>query len=184
MKAKDAAGNISSASTSVNVTTNASGGGGAGSVIQEYWTGVSGTSVSSIPTGTAPSGTNVLTSLEGATNWADNYGDRIRGYITPATSGTYTFYIASDDTSQLWLSTNNSPSNTSMIASVYEYTGVREWNKHSSQQSASITLTAGQPYYFEILHKDGGGGDNLAVGWTGPGISTITVIGSGYLSQY
>ncbi|SDX07038.1 fibronectin type III domain-containing protein [Paenibacillus sp. CF384] len=184
VKAKDAAGNVSAASTSISVTTNASGGGGAGSVIQEYWTGVSGTSVSSIPTGTAPSGTTVLTSLEGATNWADNYGDRIRGYIMPATSGTYTFYIASDDASQLLLSTNNSPSNGTVIASVYEYTGVREWNKNSSQQSASITLTAGQPYYFEILHKDGGGGDNLAVGWTGPGISSITVIGSGYLSQY
>ncbi|MFD0672790.1 fibronectin type III domain-containing protein [Cohnella sp. GCM10027633] len=185
VKAKDAAGNLSAASGSLSVTTDSgSTGGGAGSVIREYWTGISGTSVGDIPTGTSPSGTATLTSLEGPTNWADNYGDRIRGYITPTTSGTYTFYIAADDASQLWLSTNNSPSNKAQIASTYEYTGVREWNKHTTQQSGAITLTAGQPYYFEILHKEGGGGDNLAVGWTGPGISTITVIGGSYLSQY
>ncbi|MFC5528204.1 fibronectin type III domain-containing protein [Cohnella yongneupensis] len=185
VKAKDATGNLSAASGSISVTTDSgSTGGGAGSVVREYWTGVSGTAVADIPTGTSPSGTQTLTSLEGPTNWSDNYGDRIRGYLTPTTSGTYTFYIAADDASQLWLSTNNSTANKAMIASTYEYTGVREWNKHTTQQSVAITLTAGQPYYFEILHKEGGGGDNLAVGWTGPGISTITVIGGAYLSQY
>ncbi|WP_231891406.1 fibronectin type III domain-containing protein [Paenibacillus swuensis] len=183
VKAKDAANNVSSASNALNVTTNASGG-GTGSVTREYWTGIAGTSVSSIPTGTTPSGTSTLTTLEGPTNWADNYGARIRGYITPTTTGSYTFYISGDDENQLFLSTNNSPSNKSMIANVYEYTGVREWNKHSSQQSAAVTLTAGQSYYFEVLHKEGAGGDNLAVGWTGPGISTITVIGSSNLSAY
>ncbi|WP_181909428.1 PA14 domain-containing protein [Paenibacillus taihuensis] len=165
-------------------TAGSGGSGGSGSVVWEYWTSISGTAVSSIPTGTTPTGTATLTSLEGPTNYGDNYGDRIRGYITPTTSGAYTFYIASDDASQLWLSTNNSPSNKTMIASVYECTGVREWNKNASQQSVSITLTAGVPYYFEVLHKDGGGGDNLAVGWTGPGISTITVIGASNISQY
>ncbi|SFI31080.1 Chitodextrinase [Paenibacillus sp. UNC496MF] len=183
VKAKDAAGNVSAASNALNVTTNASSG-GSGTVTREYWTGISGSSVTTIPTGTTPSGTETLTSLEGPTNWADNYGDRIRGYITPPTTGTYTFYIAGDDESQFYLSTNNSPSNKALVAYEYEYAGVREWNKHTTQQSAAITLTAGQPYYFEILHKEGGGGDNLAVGWTGPGISTITVIGGSYLSAY
>ncbi|WP_235949567.1 fibronectin type III domain-containing protein [Paenibacillus glycinis] len=183
VKAKDAAGNASAASSALAVTTNASGG-GSGSVTQEYWTGISGTSVTSIPTGTTPSGTAALTSLEEPTNWGDNYGTRIRGYITPTASGSYTFYIAGDDECQLYLSTNNSPSNKAMIANVYEYAGVREWNKSTTQQSGAVTLTAGQPYYFEVLHKEGGGGDNLAVGWTGPGISSITVIGGSYLSSY
>jgi hypothetical protein len=30
---------------------------------------------------------------------------------------------------------------------------------------------AGQMYYIEALHKEGAGGDNLAVAWQGPGIS-------------
>ena len=32
--------------------------------------------------------------------------------------------------------------------------------------------------------KEGSGGDNLAIGWTGPGISTITVIGSANLDRF
>ncbi len=38
------------------------------------------------------------------------------------------------------------------------------------QQSAAITLKGGRKYYIEALHKDGGGGDNLAVAWAGPGV--------------
>jgi len=183
VKAKDAANNVSAASNAVTVTTDASGG-GSGSVVREYWTGISGTNVSSIPTGSAPSGTSTLTSLQGPTNWGDNYGTRIRGYITPAVSGSYTFYISGDDESQLWLSTNNNPANKSMIANVYEWTDPLQWNKQSTQQSSAISLTAGQSYYFEILHKEGAGGDHFAVGWTGPGISTITVVSGSYLSAY
>jgi chitodextrinase len=183
VKAKDAANNVSAASNAVTVTTNASGG-GSGSVVREYWTGISGTSISSSPTGAAPSGTGTLTSLQGPTNWNDNYGARIRGYITPAVSGSYTFYISGDDESQLWLSTNNNPANKSMVANVYEWTDPLQWTKHATQQSSAVSLSAGQAYYFEILHKEGAGGDHVAVGWTGPGISAITVVSGSYLSAY
>ena len=33
-------------------------------------------------------------------------------------------------------------------------------------------MTGGQRYYVEALQKEGGGGDNLAVGWAKPGEST------------
>nr|WP_309118661.1 fibronectin type III domain-containing protein [Paenibacillus sp.] len=183
VKAKDAANNVSAASNAVTVTTDASSGGG-GSVVREYWTGIGGSGVSSIPLGSAPTGTDTLTSLQGPTNWNDNYGTRIRGYITPATSGSYTFYISGDDESQFWLSANDNPANKTMIANVHEYTDPLQWNKFPNQQSGAISLTGGQAYYFEILHKEGGGGDNLAVGWTGPGISSIAVISGSYLSAY
>ena len=60
------------------------------------------------------------------------------------------------------------------IASVPDWTNSREWNKYPTQKSAGppITLTAGQRYYVEALQKEGGGGDNLAVGWAKPGEST------------
>ena len=38
------------------------------------------------------------------------------------------------------------------------------------------SLVAGQKYYIEALVKEGGGGDHLSIGWTGPGFSEITVI--------
>jgi len=41
----------------------------------------------------------------------DNYGDSLSGWITPAVSGEYYFFLASDDASQLWLSTDSNPAN-------------------------------------------------------------------------
>lgn len=155
-----------------------------GFVIREVWTGISGKSTALIPVSTAPSSTNTLTSLEGPTNVGGNYGTRIRGYIVPPSSGTYTFYIASDDNSKLFLSSNDNPNNASIIAQVNSWTSSREWGKFPSQQSSGISLTACQPYYFEVLQKEEGGGDNLAVGWTGPGFGSITVIDGDYLSPF
>ena len=84
----------------------------------------------------------------------------------------------------MWLSTNSLTTNTSRIAYINGWTNSREWNKYGSQTSTARTLTAGQSYYFSVLHKEGNGGDYLAVGWTGPGISTISVIGGSNIAPY
>jgi hypothetical protein len=153
-------------------------------VVRELWSNVTGTTVAAIPVNTTPTSTSQLTSLEGPTNAADNYGARIRGYITPAASGSYTFYIASDDNAQLFLSTSDNPANKVKIAEVTDWTNSREWTKQPTQTSTARSLTAGTRYYVEVLHKEGNGGDNLAVAWTGPGISAITVISGNVLSPY
>ncbi|MFD0672435.1 PA14 domain-containing protein [Cohnella sp. GCM10027633] len=186
VRAKDAAGNVSTASSALSVTTSASsgGGGGTGSIVREYWTGVGGDSIANIPVGTTPTGTQTLTSLEGPSNWGNGYADRIRGYITPTVNGAYTFYLASDNAGELWLSTDVNPANKTRIAYVNTYTGYRQWTVSSAQQSAAINLVAGQSYYVEVLHKEDASADHLSVGWTGPGISTITVVAGSYLSPY
>jgi len=59
---------------------------------------------------------------------------------------------------------------------------VRAWNSYPSQRSAVIPLVAGHSYYLETLHKEGNGGDNLAVGWMGPApLNTTNVIAAAYL---
>ncbi len=63
------------------------------------------------------------------------------------------------------------------------YTAPRQWNKYPTQQSIAITLQAGKKYYIEALHKEGGGGDNLAVAWQIPG-GAQSVIAGQYLSVY
>ena len=144
-----------------------------GLISREVWTGISATFVANIPVGTPPNTTDTLPSFEAPTNWADNYGTRLRGYITAPVTGSYTFWIASDDKSELWLSTDDSPVNKVKIASVPDWTDSRQWDKFSSQKSAApISLTAGQRYYVEALQKEGDGGDNLAVGWAKPGQAT------------
>src|SRR6266478_8996056 len=145
-------------------------------LLREYWLNIPGALVSDLTSNTNfpdhPSGSNQLSTFEAPINWADTYGTRIRGYITPAISGAYIFWISSDDASQLWLSTNDDPDNKVLIVSVPGWTNSREWTKYPSQQSASIVLVSGQQYYVEALHKENYGGDNVAAGWAKPGDPT------------
>jgi arabinogalactan endo-1,4-beta-galactosidase len=156
-------------------------------VLFEWWTGIKGTSVSDLTSNkkypSKPSGYGLLTSIEGQTNWKNNYGSRIRGHLLPPVSGDYTFWIASDANSELWLSTDANPANKTRIAYVSGGTDPNEWTKYAEQQSSAISLTAGQDYYIEVLHKVGDGNDNLAVAWEGPGLSQQIINGT-YLSPY
>ena len=129
-----------------------------------------------------PTGKEVVTNFEGPTNFGDNYGQRFRGYLCAPYTGFYTFWIASDDQSELYLSGNANPAGRSQIAYVSSYTNSYQWEKESNQRSGQIKLERGQEYYIEALHRDGGGGDHLAVAWAGPGLSTAaTVIEFKYL---
>lgn len=143
--------------------------------LREYWMNISGNSVTDLTSDPnypySPDGSAYLRSFETPINWADDYGTRVRGYIQPPSNGDYIFWIASDNQSQLWLSTSLDPADISLIASVPDWTRPREWNKYSSQLSPAIPLVAGQKYYIEALHKEGAGGDNLAVAWQGPGMN-------------
>jgi len=158
------------------------GSGGTGTVLREYWLNVTGTTVASLTSNanypTSPTGSEPLTALEGATNVADNYGARVRGYVHPLITGAYTFWLASDDAGDLLLSTSDSPANAVRIAYVTEWTNPREWGKSTTQKSASINLTAGQKYYIEVLQKEATGGDHFAVSWQGPGISQAVIAGN------
>ena len=114
----------------------------------------------------------------GGSDWANNYGDRLFGWLKPDQTGDYTFWIAGDDASQLWLSTDGSPTNAKMIAQVTGWTNALDWDGTTgsttvaSLKSATIKLEAGKKYYIMTLHKEGGGGDSVGVAWQGPGIAT------------
>jgi len=142
---------------------------GTGKIRQEVWTGVSGTLISSIPVNSVPNSTTDLTIFEGPANIGDNYGRRIRGYVCAPVSGNYTFWISSNDKSELWLSTDENPGNKKLVASVSQYTDPRQWTKYASQQSLAISLVANRKYYIEALQKEGTGSDHIAVGWQLPG---------------
>lgn len=139
-----------------------------GHIKREVWADVPGTSVSSIPLSSPPTSTSNLTQLEAPSNTGSNYGARIRGFVCAPTSGDYTFWISSDDNSELWLSIDNNPANKAKIASVTGYTAVRQWTKYATQRSSPISLTAGREYYIEVLHKEASGVDHVSVGWQLP----------------
>ncbi len=158
-----------------------------GTILCEYWDGVSGTAVSDLTSSSDypdnPSRTESLTSIEIPVDQGDSYGTRIRGYIHPTASGSYTFWLAGDDNCELYLSTDANAANITRIAYHEGWTNSQEFDKYATQQSAAVDLVAGQQYYIEALQKEGNGGDNLAVAWEGPGI-TQSVIGSSYISPF
>jgi hypothetical protein len=115
-----------------------------------------------------PSATVLLTSMEAPTNYSNSFGARIAGFICAPATGSYTFWVAADDNTELWLSTDNEPVNKQKIAYHTSWTNPRQWNKFVTQKSVPVYLTQGQSYYIEALMKDGNGPDNLAVGWLKP----------------
>ncbi len=144
----------------------------AGTILREWWTGVGGGKVESLRGHAGfpdkPSGQSLEKIFEAPSDFANEYGTLMRGYVHPPATGDYVFWIAGDDNCELWISTDENPANKRLIASVPDYTEPREWTKTPQQQSKPVALSAGRRYYVEALQKDGSGGDSLAVGWQLP----------------
>lgn len=136
-------------------------------VTREVWLGVAGTNVADIPVNLPPSNIEAWGVLEGVTDFGDNYGERIRGYLTAPATGNYYFWIAGSDAAELWVSNDSEPCNKVRRSWVTPGgTGSQQWNLQPKQRSPWLALVAGQRYYIEILHKAGvGPGDNWSVGW-------------------
>jgi hypothetical protein len=143
-------------------------------IAREVFTNIAGSAVINLTTNakfvaSAPDVTGTLTNLfEAPANFGDNYGQRMRGYFIPPQTGPHVFWIASADSSELWLSSDANPSNKVRVALLSGSTGSRNWTNNVSQQSSNITLVAGAAYYIEALHKEGTGSDHVAVGVTLP----------------
>jgi len=112
--------------------------------------------------------------------YGDNYGSRLRAYLIAPETGLYTFRIASDDNSRLFVSTDTNPANVVSIAGVPNWTPYRNFTTFNedgdadpfNDQYGTITLTAGQSYYIEAIMTEGGGGDHLTVQWALPSAPT------------
>jgi hypothetical protein len=115
----------------------------------------------------------------------DYFGARARAYLTPPETGDYTFWVASDDDSELWLSTDANAVSAVKIAGVEGWTGYQTWTKYASQKSATVSLVAGEKYYIEMLFSDGTGGGHGSVAWAGPGVGdTPTVLTGSVLTPF
>lgn len=155
-------------------------GGIPGYLMREVWYGLGGGHINDLI------GTNkflqpadlveAMPTSEAPSNHAENYGQRIRGRVVAPVAGHYRFWIAGDDASELWLSSDARKFNKRRIAWLkrdgifdelvdFGWTGPREWDRYLTQRSESIYLEAGQEYFIEILHKEDGGADHLAVAW-------------------
>lgn len=145
-------------------------------ILREYYPNIPGGSVADLLAHPSypdnPASRNVVTDyFDAPVNIADEYGQRMHGYLVAPQTGEYIFWIASDDNSNLYLNPGseadvdyNAP-----IASVPGWTHWREWDKYpEAQQSDPMFLEEGQSYYIAALMKEGVGGDNLTVRWQLP----------------
>ena len=157
-------------------------------VLREYWLNIPGTSLSSLAADarfpSQPDGTSFPQNFEAPVNWEDNYGTRMRAYVVAPATGSYTFWVAGDDESVLYLSEDESPSNAIAIASVPGWSNSRQYDADPQQQSDPVNLVAGRRYYIEARQKEGGGGDNLSAAWQIPGIGFDGPISGDYLEPF
>lgn len=98
------------------------------------------------------------------------YGQRLRGYLLPPETGTYTLAIASQEEGQLWISSDDSPANLRAVASCSggPQAAFRHFDLNPAQQSGTVNLTAGRRYYFEVRHQVYRTGGHVSVRWTLP----------------
>ncbi|MEN8756714.1 MAG: PA14 domain-containing protein, partial [Akkermansiaceae bacterium] len=163
---------------------------------REVWTNIEGNGVWNLRQHEnfykAPQIDEVIKGAKAPANFGDQYGQRLRGYILPKKSGKYTFWISSDDSSELWLSTDDRKFNKRWIAGVRGHTGSgkkeeekkSQWKKYPTQKSQEVELVAGQKYFIEVLHKEGFQDDHLTLAWSPPGREKPRAIPSRLLEAY
>lgn len=158
------------------------------SILQQIWTNMPGFNVANLTSDARypyrPSSTRALAVFEGTGGLGDDYGTRVRALVTVPATGSYRFYISSDDSSALLFNLGSSAAGAVQIASVSGYTDPGVFSSQASQTSAAFALTAGQSYYIEALQKQGNGGDFVQVAWTGPNITAPTIIPGSALKPY
>jgi len=160
--------------------TNAAANGGAGAV-----TGSSVVTITIYPVGSvtreilAANGTitadGTIPTLDDDQNYAAATTRRLRGYIIPPKTGNYYFWLAANNSAELWISNDSQYVNRVRRAIVTANTGKKTWNVSSTQQTPWLYLVAGQKYYFDVMHYTPGGGvdDYVAMGWCQDDIGTV-----------
>ena len=143
-----------------------------GKMTREVWSELPGPQLSAFTAGVRyKQPADAVSTFTGSVAPSDPVADfaaRIRATLTVPVTGDYTFWIASDDDSELRLSMDGSKFHAVKIASLSGYVKPQAWDVKPSQKSAAIHLTAGQKYLIEALHKNGGRLNHLAIAWQAP----------------
>ncbi len=111
---------------------------------------------------------------------ADNYYANLWGWVTIPKTGDYTWHLHADNHTVLYISTDENWENVEEVASIDGWSNIGEWgggaDGGNNADSQPFTYTAGQQLAVWGILVEGGGGDNLGIGWTMPGASTIEYI--------
>ena len=139
----------------------------------EAWNGITGTAIANLldaPKYLEPADfTGYVISADSRRIYPDdsheNYGARISGWLVPTETASYDFMLRSDDAGQLSLSTDDTAGALVVIATETGCCGGFEEPGGEATTVAPIDLVANRRYFFELLYKEGGGGDYAQVAW-------------------
>ena len=153
VRARDAAGNVSGASAVLSVTTTAA------TPDPASGTGLAAVYYNALDL----SGAVALSRTDANVNFdwaggspgtgvnADNFSARWSGQVLAPVTGTYTFTTSSDDGVRLWV--NGQPL-------------INNWTDHGpTNDSGTLTLTAGQKYEIKLEYYERGGGATMRLQW-------------------
>lgn len=135
----------------------------------------------------SPDGTEWAATLKGPSDYGENFSTRYAGYIIPKESGDFTFHIAGRGVCELFLNAAGEAPTPALIAEIdaeehVELIAEEDWDHvanlgvSSSQESSTLSLTAGVRYYFEIFQVARTGSDHIAVGWDTPSSAGIEIV--------
>lgn len=160
-----------------------------GRILQSLWTNVTGpeleslTELASFPE--QPDGTNELAEFETLRIKGTGFGGRLQALVTVPESGNSTFALSAGSPARAYLSTDSDPANLTIVAEVFAAQDdilPGEWDRHASQRSAPILLTAGQRYLLEVHYLALTTESHCQIGWSGPGITDTALITSEHLA--
>jgi hypothetical protein len=151
-----------------------------GFVKQEFYSGATRANLENPSYTNSPTRVAYLTSFETPSGQGSSYAERVSALFTAPQTTDYVFFLASDDDSDLFLSTDSNPANKQLIAQETVWSNSRQWltsgggsvlaSKRSDTFASTtwptgntISLTAGVQYYLEGVHHQGSGGDAFAV---------------------
>jgi hypothetical protein len=143
-------------------------------------TGVSRTAVEQ---GNVPPATliDIVPNTDSPGGLGNDYVTRVSGWFVAPTSDNYVFFLAADDDTDLFLSTDDKIANKKFIAQETAWSNMDNWLTSPGGSSVTqkrsdgfvdpvlgtapglIPLVAGHSYYFEEVHHQGGGGDCFTV---------------------
>jgi hypothetical protein len=150
-----------------------------GFVKQEFYSGATRANLENPAYTNSPTKVTYLTSFESPAGQGSSYAERISALFTAPATTDYVFFLASDDDSDLFLSTDSNPANKQLIAQETVWSNSRQWftsgggsvlaSKRSDTFAGTtwpggntISLTTGVQYYLEGVHHQGSGGDAFA----------------------
>ncbi len=96
----------------------------------------------------------------------DNFGVKLSGSITPQLFDFYKFFVSSDDASVMYLGTNQQQSSI-VFTEIASQTGANVAYSAMPGTYSDQIMQAGVPRAYQLLMKEGGGGDYVRAAWVG-----------------